>query len=115
VISLAVPRSLAEVCSAVAHELRSPVQFIGDSVSLLASALETHAHVLRLYAELANVAANTHPEAVARIRAAEAKADFPFFADRTPRALARIDAGLQRITELSEALGEAAKPSRGAS
>jgi two-component system NtrC family sensor kinase len=95
--------TLGRLCPSFAHDLSTPAQFMGDSVSFLASALESYSRLLHAYGDLAREAGSLLPDTVERLRAVEREVDLPFLHARAPRALSRIDAGVQRIAATARA------------
>ena len=103
--------TLGRLSPAMAHELSTPAQFMGDTVSFLTSALEGYSKVLAAYEELAQGAAGPLPDAVAKVRAVENQVNLRYLNQRAPGALSRIESGVRRIANTARALSALSEPS----
>ena len=91
----------------VAHEINTPIQFVGDSVHFLREAfaeLQGHLERYRAAAETAAVAR--------RGGRAEAEADLEFLTAEIPESLERALEGIERVAEIVRAMKEFAHPQR---
>jgi PAS domain S-box-containing protein len=92
--------SVGRLAAGIAHEINTPIQYIGDSVHFVESA----AGDLRILLEAYRAAAP------APLTAAETAADLQFLRAEVPRAFERMRAGIARVTEIIGALREFAHP-----
>jgi PAS domain S-box-containing protein len=106
--------SVGQLAAGIAHEINTPIQFIGDSVAFAREALEdllalggaVHAAVEELPAP--------HAEATrARIAAAEEDADLEYLRERLPAAFGRTAEGIDRVAAIVRAMKAFAHPSTG--
>ncbi|MBI3206773.1 MAG: PAS domain S-box protein [Myxococcales bacterium] len=107
--------SIGTLAAGVAHEINTPVQFVGDSVHFLGGAtrdllalIEAHRDVRRL------VEAGAPPEvleaAATRARLAEEEADLEYLDQNLPKAVERCSEGLGRVRDIVQSLREFAAP-----
>jgi signal transduction histidine kinase len=105
--------SVGQLAAGIAHEINTPVQFVGDSVRFVSDAIHDLDELLRLSGDLraAIEAGTVSQELLARIAAAERDADLEYVRERVPIALARAQDGLQRVAEIVRAMQAFALPS----
>jgi len=89
-------RAVGQLAAGIAHEINTPVQFIGDSVYFLSEACR----------ELLTAVTGATPTG----RANEIDLDLPFLSEEIPRAISRCDLGIDRVTKIVRALKELAHP-----
>lgn len=103
--------SVGRLASGIAHEINTPVQYVGDSVHFLRDGIDA---LLTLSTRLGEVAVQPEPstsEERARQRAeAEEAADLAYLRDRMPKAIARSIDGLERVAKIVRAMKEFAHP-----
>lgn len=106
--------SVGRLASGVAHEINTPIQFVGDSAYFLESAFQDRQAVVRLYQELRDAVANGADPAplVEAIRQAEEEVDADYLQAQIPKALARIQDGVGRVATIVRAMKEFAYPDR---
>jgi signal transduction histidine kinase len=93
---------VGRLAAGIAHEINTPVQFVGDSVEFLCGA---HRDLFDLVdewrlAQAALAAGEPVPPVLERVHAAEERSDLPYLLDNVPKAFARSHEGLGRITEI---------------
>lgn len=103
---------LGTLAAGVAHEINTPIQFIGDSIAFLRGATQD---LLRLYGKLQELQADAaagKPLAQAATAAAQAEqeADLPFLRENIPDAFERCIEGLGRVSNIVRSLKEFAHP-----
>ncbi|MDB5312818.1 MAG: putative Signal transduction histidine kinase [Gemmataceae bacterium] len=97
--------SIGQLAAGVAHEINTPVQYIGDNTNFLAGAFRDLGAVLALYR-----AAGDDP---ARWREADreaAEADLDYLLDEAPRAIAQTLDGVRHVARIVQAMKEFAHP-----
>jgi two-component system, NtrC family, sensor kinase len=104
--------SLGRLAAGIAHEINSPIQYIGDSVSFLQTAQTDLNRLLSLYrTAFHQLAQNDSPQAVlARLEGAERGIDLAFLSEQMPRAFRRTLEGVQRAAAIVSAMKEFAYP-----
>ena len=106
--------SVGRLASGVAHEINTPVQYVGDSIRFLQNANDD---ITRLYAKmkvLVESVANGAPAAGLAAEAADAvdaesSADVPYLFEEMPKAYALALEGLNRVAEIVRSMKEFAR------
>lgn len=103
--------SIGQLAAGIAHEINTPIQYIGDSVEFLHSAVMSIDEVLGQY-RLLHTASETGDASVmlARARSAEEAADFEFLRTEIPRAFERTFDGIARVAKIVRAMKEFSFP-----
>ncbi len=93
--------SIGQLSAGIAHEINTPIQFIGDNLRFLNDS----------FAELAGVArAAQAPDQAAALAEAVAKADVDYLVDECPKAIAQSLEGVERVAGIVRALKEFSHP-----
>jgi PAS domain S-box-containing protein len=98
--------SLGRLSAGIAHEINTPIQFVGDNTRFLASAYQEMLNLLFVYRECMDSPAggmswNEHGE---RARKAEQKADIDYLAAEVPAAVEQSLEGIERVASLVRAM-----------
>lgn len=104
--------SIGSLAAGIAHEINTPIQFVGDSVHFLADAVTDLIELLARYRELRTLVAD-HPDFAAAAEAllvAEDDLDAAFIEMETPRAIARTFDGIGRVASIVHAMREFSHP-----
>ncbi|MFH1567661.1 MAG: ATP-binding protein [Gemmatimonadota bacterium] len=104
--------AIGQLAAGVAHEINSPMQFIGDNTHFLGEAFED---ILRVLAGCQRLLQEERDGADAGALAARAAAvfegvDLGFLRERIPQALQRSREGVVRVTQLVNAMREFSHP-----
>ena len=111
--------AVGQLAAGVAHEINTPVQFVGDNLRFLGDALGDVERVLRAYeglveAALALPGADALAEGLAahveRVRATVSDAELDFVLDEAPRAVRESLEGMERVSTIVRAMKEFAHP-----
>ena len=104
--------SVGRLAAGVAHEINTPVQFIGDNVRFLRDSFASFAAVLGRYRTFREAAASGQigPEPLAELQRAEQEADCAFLLEEVPLALAQTLDGVERVATIVRAMKEFAHP-----
>jgi two-component system, NtrC family, sensor kinase len=103
---------LGTLAAGVAHEINTPIQFIGDSIQFLR---QSCAEMLALFDKVQSLRQSAaHGQRLAEVIAeAEQAADLPYLRENMPEAFERCIDGLNRVTTIVRSLKEFAHPAVG--
>lgn len=104
--------SVGRLASGIAHEINTPIQYVGDSVIFLQSAHADLDRLLSVYREaFRRIAANESPAVVLEsVRETESAVDAEFLGAEIPRAFERTLEGVRRVAGIVVAMKEFAHP-----
>ena len=108
-------QSVGELAAGIAHEINTPVQYVGDNARFLRDAFEDMMALARAQDGLLQAIEDgtSIDTAMGRVRAAADKADVPFLRDEVPQAFEHTLEGIQRVGEIVGAMKEFAHPGTG--
>ena len=97
--------SLGRLSAGLAHEINSPIQFVGDNARFLEEAYEELIRVVEVYRGLLDT---SNPigwmERQERVREAEASIDFDYLEKEIPSAVEQTLEGIQRVSTIVRAM-----------
>jgi signal transduction histidine kinase len=104
--------AVGELAAGIAHEINTPIQYVGDSLRFLSDAFLDSMNVLDSYeAWRGAVQAGEDPaEAVARVVDAEEQADLAYLRERLPDAFHRARDGIERVATIVRAMRRFSHP-----
>jgi signal transduction histidine kinase len=117
--------SIGQLAAGIAHEINTPIQYVGDSVVFLKSAFEDCQRVLGLVEELTASGACALPEdgagtaagtgagcagGLEGIRAGLEEIDFEFFKEEVPKSFVRVLDGVERVSTIVQAMKRFSHP-----
>jgi len=103
--------SVGQLAAGVAHEINTPMQFIGDNVHFLQEAFADLMNVVDVYAGALDGAAEALSTDVgASLNAVREQADLDYLRERAPRAFERTLEGIARVSSIVAAMKAFAHP-----
>jgi two-component system NtrC family sensor kinase len=106
--------AVGQLAAGIAHEINTPLQFVGDSIVFLKEAVE---ELLVLADEYREVLWGDEPISLAQrqqmMREAEERADLDYLMERVPAAFERTADGIQRVRTIVQAMKRFSHPSNG--
>jgi signal transduction histidine kinase len=103
---------VGQLAAGIAHEINTPVQFIGDSTHFLETAFQDYRKLLELYRGRVPGACTcaTAPRTAEELRAAEEELDLEYLDAQVPSAFTRVREGTSRVASIVGAVKELAHP-----
>ncbi len=104
--------AVGQLAAGIAHEMSTPIQFVGDSVRFLEHAFQDLTALL-LQTDRVIQAAPRSPEIealAASLAEARGQADLAYLLDRVPKAVARVSDGIDRVATIVRAMKEFSHP-----
>ena len=104
--------ALGTMAGGVAHEINTPIQYIGSNISYLRDGMDDLLSILRAYRDLAVMVEcqDGIAEPLQRLRQLEAEADLDFLIDEIPDAIGQASEGLSRVSRIVQAVKQFAHP-----
>jgi len=104
--------AIGQLAAGVAHEINTPMQFIGDNLHFVRTAVEDLLRLLDHYkaAAAAGETAALGPAKLGELAAAEVEADFDYSRQALPEALERSLSGVERVSAIVRAMKSFAHP-----
>jgi PAS domain S-box-containing protein len=104
--------SVGKITAGIAHEINTPVQFIGDSVTFLQEAFNDLAELLSMYKQLRDAAeaGSVSADLIAAVKATEQHTDLGFLEEEIPNSIKRTLDGVSRVAEITRAVKEFTYP-----
>jgi PAS domain S-box-containing protein len=104
--------AVGQLAAGIAHEINTPVQYVGDSVLFLQCAMADVQEVLGAYRTAFDSLPGGNALHAARehLAGVEAHADLPFLSEEVPKAFERTLEGVARVAHIVRAMKEFAHP-----
>jgi PAS domain S-box-containing protein len=104
--------SIGHLAAGVAHEINTPIQYMGDNTRFLEESFRNLDRVLTSYGTLVEAveSAGILTEAVQQARQAAEEADLAYLHDEIPRAIQQSGEGVERVATIVKAMKEFSHP-----
>jgi signal transduction histidine kinase len=104
--------SVGHLAAGIAHEINTPIQYVGDNLRFLSDAFRDYQIVLQQYERLlsAALAGEISPGVLDKVRAARANGDMEYLGGEIPRALEQSLDGVGRVATIVRAMKTFAHP-----
>lgn len=104
--------AIGQLAAGVAHEINTPVQYIGTTLHFLRGAFRELLTLTSVFCELREGAGQgvVTEELIGRVREAEAAADVVYLLERVPPAFERAVDGVERVATIVAAMRQLAHP-----
>ncbi|MCZ7585446.1 MAG: PAS domain S-box protein [Deltaproteobacteria bacterium] len=105
--------SIGRLTAGIAHEINTPVQFLGDNIRFLGESFDQLRELLAAHREFiaAYRQANADDKAAARLEEGDRSEDVTFLLDDVPRAVAQSLEGVERVAAIVRSLRDYSHPS----
>lgn len=107
--------SIGQLAAGVAHEINTPIQFVGDNMRFLNDAFRDLSQAMAAYGQLLEAArAGSVDEGLIKsTQAALATADVQYLNEEIPRAISQSLEGIARVADIVRAMKEFSHPDQG--
>ncbi len=104
--------AVGQLAAGIAHEINTPMQYLGDNVHFLKTAFEDYSELVGKYKQVC-LALKQFPgqEAVLdEVKEAEDLADLPYLEEHLPQSFERTFEGIERVSEIVKAMKDFSHP-----
>ncbi len=104
--------AVGRLAAGIAHEINTPMQFVGDSAQFLANSFQDLLAALAACQQAAKLLAGVpgHEAAAAECARVVEQCDVEFACEEIPRAIERVQTGVSRVSTIVRAMKEFAHP-----
>jgi PAS domain S-box-containing protein len=107
--------SVGRLASGIAHEINTPIQFVGDNTRFLQESFAGLQTLINKYQELRDAAASgvVSPDLLGGVRQVEGESDCAYLMEEIPKALTQTLDGVSRVATIVRAMKDFAHPESG--
>ena len=106
--------SIGQLAAGIAHEINTPIQFIGDNLRFLADSFgDLGRHRCASEAALSASATAEAPALLAEVQRVAHEVDMPFLIEEVPKAIAQSLEGVERVADIVRAMKAFSHPDQG--
>ena len=100
--------AVGRLAAGIAHEINTPIQFVGDNTRFLLNSFQDELKLIRKYEQLREQAtkAALEPALLAEIGATRSEIDWPYLEEEIPRAIDQMLEGLGRVSTIVRGMKE---------
>ncbi len=104
--------SIGQLAAGIAHEINTPIQFVGDNTRFQQNAFTDLSSLLQNYERLRNAAmeGTVTAELLAEVKAAVEKADLEYVFEEIPKAIEQSLEGVERVATIVRSMKEFSHP-----
>ena len=104
--------ALGTLAAGIAHEINTPIQYVGDNIRFFQDSFSDISHLLNQYQALLATAKKEGmaAEKVAEVETAAEEADMDFLSEEVPQAIKQSLDGIERVSGIVRAMKEFAHP-----
>jgi PAS domain S-box-containing protein len=104
--------SIGQLAAGIAHEINTPIQFIGDNTRFLKDAFESVQGLVSAYERVLTAAESGEPIAslIEEARALSTAADMPYLSTEVPKSIDQSLEGIARVTKIVRAMKDFSHP-----
>lgn len=104
--------SVGQLAAGVAHEINTPIQFVGDSLNFIGEAVVDSLELITAYRSLRDAVSqgSASAEGVETLKELEEELDIEFIEEEAPRAIERSREGIRRVAEIVSAMKQFSHP-----
>ncbi|MBN2429383.1 MAG: PAS domain S-box protein [Deltaproteobacteria bacterium] len=104
--------SVGQLAAGIAHEINTPIQYVGDNVRFLENAFETFVDLLKKYRRIFSevLAGKFDNEILEEIKSAEEMADLDYLTEEISDAIPQTLAGLDRVGRIVRSMKDFSHP-----
>jgi PAS domain S-box-containing protein len=104
--------AVGQLASGIAHEINTPIQYVGDGCHFLRDSFTTLLRLVETY-DAVTKSTDLSAQNLVRLHEAEEEADVRYLLDAVPQAFERTVDGIRRVANIVRALKEFSHPDRG--
>jgi signal transduction histidine kinase len=99
-------QSIGKLSAGIAHEINTPIQFLGDNMRFLDDSFKQMSELTRIYAKLRDSVSQDAPdnEIVAEISSKEEEIEIDFLIDEIPQAIQQSLDGIKLVSKIVSAM-----------